>query len=205
LLRNPGIWRGLGVQKQCQLIAVAPDKSPVFGLTHKLYEYPAPVFPVLVRNVISALSEPGDLILDPFMGSGTTLVEALGSQLPGNLRSSGKNHKDHRARSRKSIGLGRSGAQRIRSNRSTALEASWVDGGYQRHLGSKRFWRIRNAIAQRLRLAKTLPCVDEIIARAIILRTAQCRKLVLFARLDRRRQFKNIGENPREIRQARNP
>jgi DNA methylase len=77
LLRNPGVWRGLGVQKQRLLIAAALDKSPVSGLTHKFYKYPARFSSVLVQNVIGALSEPGDLILDPFMGSGTTLVEAL--------------------------------------------------------------------------------------------------------------------------------
>jgi hypothetical protein len=33
----------------------------------------------------------------------------------------------------------------------------------------------------------------------------ECREVVLFHRLDRRRQFKNIGENPSEIQRARSP
>ncbi|MBI2857121.1 MAG: site-specific DNA-methyltransferase [Chloroflexi bacterium] len=49
----------------------------VDGLTHRFYRYPARFSPEFVRHVISALSEPGDTVLDPFMGGGTTIVEAL--------------------------------------------------------------------------------------------------------------------------------
>ena len=49
----------------------------VQGFTHQFYRYPARFSPEFVRHVIDQLSEPGDLILDPFMGGGTTIVEAL--------------------------------------------------------------------------------------------------------------------------------
>ena len=49
----------------------------VDGLTHRFYRYPARFSPEFVRHVIGELSEPGDTILDPFMGGGTTMVEAL--------------------------------------------------------------------------------------------------------------------------------
>jgi DNA modification methylase len=46
-------------------------------LTHPLHPYPARFVPSLPRQAIAALSRPGELILDPFSGGGTTAVEAL--------------------------------------------------------------------------------------------------------------------------------
>src|SRR5260370_42688985 len=60
-----------------RLVTAARDPSPVSGLTHNFYKYPARFSPKFVRAVIELFSDPGDLILDPFMGGGTTLVEAL--------------------------------------------------------------------------------------------------------------------------------
>lgn len=51
--------------------------APVAGLTHTFYRYPARFSPDFVRSAIRAFSQPGDLVLDPFMGGGTTAVEAL--------------------------------------------------------------------------------------------------------------------------------
>lgn len=45
-------------------------------LTHGLHKYKGKFYPQLCRSLINVASiEPGDLVLDPFMGSGTTLVE----------------------------------------------------------------------------------------------------------------------------------
>ena len=49
----------------------------VAGFTHQLYRYPAAAPPDLVREIIAAYTKPGDLILDPFIGGGTTAVEAI--------------------------------------------------------------------------------------------------------------------------------
>lgn len=49
------------------------DKS---YLTHGLHPYPAKFVPQIPKLVIAALSSPGDLVVDPFCGSGTSLVEA---------------------------------------------------------------------------------------------------------------------------------
>ncbi len=49
---------------------------PVGGLTHNFYRYPARFSPMFARGTIEAFSRPGDVILDPFMGGATTLVEA---------------------------------------------------------------------------------------------------------------------------------
>jgi hypothetical protein len=53
------------------------SKSRSVGFTHTFYKYPARFSPEFARAAISAFSKPGDVVLDPFMGGGTTLVEAL--------------------------------------------------------------------------------------------------------------------------------
>lgn len=46
-------------------------------LTHDLHPYPAKFIPQIPQRLIAALSHPGEVIWDPFSGSGTTAVEAL--------------------------------------------------------------------------------------------------------------------------------
>ena len=53
------------------------EKENISGLTHNFYRYPARFSPKFVREVIEIFSKHGDVILDPFVGGGTTLVEAL--------------------------------------------------------------------------------------------------------------------------------
>ncbi len=45
-------------------------------LTHGFHPYPARLHPQLARTLIAAWSKPGDVVIDPFCGSGTVLVEA---------------------------------------------------------------------------------------------------------------------------------
>ena len=49
----------------------------VDGLTHSLYSYPARFPPELAREIIKNFSSSGDWVFDPFMGGGTSIVEAL--------------------------------------------------------------------------------------------------------------------------------
>lgn len=42
--------------------------------THEFYRYPARFTPEVARAAIDAFTEPGELVLDPFVGGGTTLV-----------------------------------------------------------------------------------------------------------------------------------
>ncbi len=44
--------------------------------THGLHKYPAKFFPELPRWIIERYSAPGEMVLDPFMGSATTNIEA---------------------------------------------------------------------------------------------------------------------------------
>lgn len=55
----------------------ASDARPITGFTHTFYRYPARFSPQFVRTVINAFSRPGEVVFDPYMGGGTTVVEAL--------------------------------------------------------------------------------------------------------------------------------
>jgi hypothetical protein len=59
------------------LVDAMQNTSPTQGLTHTFYRYPGRFSPAFVRAAITAFSREGDVILDPFMGCGTSLVEAL--------------------------------------------------------------------------------------------------------------------------------
>ena len=67
----------LSADAQTRLITGARDAAPVAGLTHGFYKYPARFSPSFVHAAIEAFTEPGDLVLDPHVGGGTTLVEAI--------------------------------------------------------------------------------------------------------------------------------
>lgn len=53
------------------------SEQKVEGLTHNFYRYPARFNPEFARRMILEFSDVGDVVLDPFMGGGTTVVEAL--------------------------------------------------------------------------------------------------------------------------------
>jgi hypothetical protein len=156
---------------------------PVCGLTHNYYKYPARFSPKLVRSIIQNFSAPGDLIADPFMGGGTTLVESL-------------------ALGRESIGLDISAlatfvaevktthyndreiacvekwrrvvAHDINMHRASTLSARYTDSGYHRNMNTRAIWRLRKAIEQSLTTAALLRYPRaRALARCIILRTAQ--------------------------------
>jgi DNA modification methylase len=59
------------------LTEAAHDKKPISGWTHNFYRYPARFSPVFAATAIKLFSKPGDLILDPYMGGGTAIVEAI--------------------------------------------------------------------------------------------------------------------------------
>jgi len=60
-----------------ELEATYRSRRQIKGLTHDLYRYPARFSAELAAAVIEQFSSPGDLVLDPFMGAGTSAVEAL--------------------------------------------------------------------------------------------------------------------------------
>ncbi len=74
----------MGALKQSRTIAIPESlveavstREKVTGAPHDFYRYPARFSPVFAREAIRTFTEPGDFVLDPFCGGGTTLVEAL--------------------------------------------------------------------------------------------------------------------------------
>jgi hypothetical protein len=59
------------------LVDAVSNRQRVTGVPHDLYNYPARFAPIFAREAIRSFTTPGDLVLDPFCGGGTTVVEAL--------------------------------------------------------------------------------------------------------------------------------
>jgi SAM-dependent methyltransferase len=57
-------------------LTVDTDGSSVMAHVHGFHSYPARLHPDTASRLIAALSPPGGMVLDPFCGSGTVLVEA---------------------------------------------------------------------------------------------------------------------------------
>ena len=62
------------------------SKADTQYLTHGLHPYPARMIPQIARRLINRYSSPNEIVLDPFCGSGTVLVESklLGRNVIGN-------------------------------------------------------------------------------------------------------------------------
>lgn len=166
-----------------RLVGAACDMAPINGLTHNFYRYPARFSPKLVRAVIDTFTKPGDLVLDPFVGGGTTLVESLVS-------------------GRHAIGADISSLATFVSEVKTTLYAddelarlsNWaariaqgIDiwspvkrddayeiAGYMKHLDGVNTWRLKRCIERVLDSARRLHAPRlEAFARCVTLRTAQ--------------------------------
>ena len=163
--------------------AAAASTTPVTGLTHTFYRYPARFSPQFARAAISEFTEPGDLVIDPFMGGGTTLVEALalGRQAIGtdisslasfvsSVKTTLLSNKDREALDEWIDLLPRV----IRINRQPNTQCTASDLNYQRNLDNPKAWRIRKGIKLGL---ESLPLLNntrqEQFARCVLLNTAQ--------------------------------
>ena len=62
------------------------NKVDTKRMTHGIHKYPARMVPQMTTELIETFSKKGDVLLDPFMGSGTVITEAyvLGRKAIGN-------------------------------------------------------------------------------------------------------------------------
>lgn len=170
-----------GAQKA--LIAAARDAGPVRGLTHGFYKYPARFSPIFASAAIQAFTKPGDLVLDPHVGGGTTIVEALasGREAVGvdisNLAEFVSRVKCTVLSEAELDKLERWGgriAASIDIHRPSVGSAEYADLGYYKHLNSPSRWRLRKAVDQSLASAIKLGTPRlESFGRCVVLRTAQ--------------------------------
>lgn len=173
----------LSVESKARLVDGILSKGRVNGLTHNFYRYPARFSPDFVRAMLKEFSKPGDLIYDPFMGGGTTLVEAA-------------------ALGRHSIGTDISSLAAFISQVKTATytntqlanveawinlvvpmltvvtdvpaSAEWIRKDYQRNINDKDTWRIRKLLEIGLDAVDLLDTSSERkLARCILLKTGQ--------------------------------
>lgn len=162
-----------------ELIAAVQSRRPVDGLTHAMYRYPARFSPEFARAAIMAFSEPGDVILDPFMGGGTTLVESMANQrrvigadistLAQFVTKAKTTILDHDACERVH-GWGVSIGSRITLRRPAIRQAEWAEAGYQRGIP----WPLRKTVELILAEAETMPTsAERSFIRCVVLQTAQ--------------------------------
>ena len=166
-----------------QLIQAARSSDSISGLTHNFYRYPARFSPALVRAAIHAFTKPGDLVLDPFVGGGTTLVEALASGRHGigsdisalaTFVSDVKTTIYKESELRKLRRWADRVTQCIDASSSAYIHEMYEDAGYLRHLNGLKTWRLRNATAQALASARRMKDARlEKFGRCAVLRTAQ--------------------------------
>jgi DNA methylase len=165
------------------LVEAARDMSPVAGLTHNFYRYPARFSPKFVRATIEAFSAPGDLVLDPFMGGGTTLVEALalgrhavGADISSlaTFISEAKTTLYSEAELAHLAYWASRVAEQVNVHAKGQLSSAYLEAGYLRYLDGRDTWRLRKAIEQALASATRLaPAKLETFGRCAVLRTAQ--------------------------------
>lgn len=190
------------------VVCAVHDDARVAGLTHDFYRYPACFSPAFARAVIRTFTRPGDLVFDPFMGGGTTLVEAC-------------------ALGRPSLGLDISALARfVASVKTTPLSwrdileierwaqqiddalslrnsprraSEWIDEGYQRNISCPETWPIRKTLELAISELEHLESPrQERFLRCALLRTAQwaldLRRSIPSAAEFRKRLRINIGE-----------
>jgi len=150
---------------------------------HEFYRYPARFSPEFARSVINAFTLPGDLVVDPFVGGGTALVEAqragrsaVGADLNELAvfvtKAKTTLYPDGSLDAARQWGDGLSTIMNLRN--AVQWAEAWEAEGYLRHLDAQGTWRIRNAIALAL---ESLSDIEDrrarLLARCAVLRTGQ--------------------------------
>jgi len=191
-----------------ELITAVHDSEHVSGLTHDFYRYPARFSPVFVRDIIKLFTEHGDLVVDPFMGGATTLVEArvLGRRCIG-VDVNGLSaflaqtktlifcKKDLHAVYDWAVNLGK----RLNLHNPPVRAEWWISKGYQRNINGKNTWPTRKILEFILAYLDELDTVSQKkFARCALLKTSQwaldCTTKIPSAKEFRERFLQNIIE-----------
>lgn len=173
----------LSDEAQAALVAAARDGAPVRGLTHGYYKYPARFSPVFAGAAINAFTQPGDMVLDPHVGGGTTLVEAIARGREGigvdisslaefvtNVKCTVYSEAELETLER----WGRRIASAVDIHKPSTPLADYEQLGYYKHLNHPSRWRFRKAIEQSIAAAIKLGTPRmEAFGRCVVLRSAQ--------------------------------
>jgi len=200
-----------------QLTAAIHDTETVSGLTHEYYRYPARFSPRFAHAAIDAFTRPGDLVMDPFAGGGTTLVEAaaMGRSAIGLDINPLANFIARAKTTHLSDGDLADVAQwledalaRLQVSRPPIRPWNWIDEGYQRNIDCPKTWRVRKLIELSLHESDRLRYPRQRrFARCALLRTGQwaldCRDSVPSVSEFRAKFAETIGEMAAAMRDYR--
>jgi len=157
------------------------DIEPVAGLTHQFYRYPARFSPAFARAAIKVFTSPGDLVLDPFAGGGTTLVEA---RIHGRPSIGADVSELARFVTRvKTTPLNQADTNQLRGwvvgvvnslNVWNYPGALWLEDERANNLDGRETWRIKRLVALALGQVPKLKTRSQVdFARCVVLKTAQ--------------------------------
>jgi len=167
---------------EAEFINAVHSRQPVAGLTHGFYRYPARFSPLFARAAIKTFSQPGDAILDPFMGGGTTLVEAriLGRQAIGTDINSlavfiakVKTDVFSDAELSRVSSWAEDVASSLNLHKIPERTNSWPGPNYLRNFSDQATWPIRKTLELSLDRVGELSEQQQNLARCILLKTAQ--------------------------------
>jgi hypothetical protein len=166
-----------------KITAAALDRSRVKGATHQFYRYPARFSPEFVRACVEEFSSPGDLVFDPFVGGGTTLVEAM---LSGRVAvgtdlnalacfvSKAKTTRLTKADIAHISEWYQEIAPTLKVGKKKGDPTGWAEAGYFKNLDSSETWRCKQVVQAAIdEIARLKNKRCEQFARCAILRTAQ--------------------------------
>ena len=190
------------------VLRAARSSEHVSGLTHNFYRYPARFSPAFAKAVILAFSNRGDTVFDPFMGGGTTLVEA--SALGRIAVGTDINPLAVFVTRVKTTPLPENDLFEVRHWADAMLPAlnlhnppiratCWTEDGYQRNIADRTTWPIRKTLELALEHVKDLRNQrQQQFARCALLRTAQwaldCRTTIPSAEQFRQRLVEFLSE-----------
>lgn len=171
-----------------EFIEAALDRTPVSlgprrtASPHEFYRYPARFSPRFASAAIETFSAPGDLLLDPFVGGGTTLVEGvrMGRRTVGAdlnpLATFVTRAKTTRLTTTEADNVAtwlRGLNAGLRLGHRAPTFAEWAADGYFKDLNSADTWRIRKILELAIASVPAAPSSVERFCRCIVLRSAQ--------------------------------
>lgn len=148
---------------------------------HELYRYPGRFSPGIARSLIQAFSKPGDLVIDPFVGGGTTAIEA---QLLGRrcLASDINSLAVAISRAKTTI-YGAHALEEfqkfidvipsLRALPTPRSQEAWRAAGYWNNINTQAAWPVRNILARSLEHVSITSPQGQLLLRCSLLRTAQ--------------------------------
>lgn len=169
--------RGLNTLREAALAQV-----PVVGGIHDFYRYPARFPPGFVAAAIETFSKPGELVLDPFVGGGTSLVEAqrqarqsfgLDINPLAIFVSRAKTALYSPTAIRQVRVWANEVASRMNLHAPAFVEPFWEQHDHFRNFRSQEAWVLRKFMLQARSFLEALSPKPQLLARCAVLRSAQ--------------------------------